>query len=234
MSDEFINGGDHMMPAKEGLMHKRIKAPAVKTGECPGPLRRVGGLRRIDLEEYEPGIYFLCNFGEVVYVGQSTNPKQRISTHLAEKKKVFDRAFIRHCRPDELDELESFFIHTLEPKYNCTMPSGQKLAPKTMQDIAATARQLTGRESRPQAQAQDIRNRSGIGANDRLLRLPDVMAMTGLRKSAIYAAMKDGRFPAPRKWGRSSMWLQAEVAAWVHQVIEPAPKQAHNTPSART
>jgi excinuclease UvrABC nuclease subunit len=106
----------------------------------------VGGLRRIELEEYEPGIYFLCLLGEVVYVGQTSRPKMRISDHIQEKKKIFDRAFIRHCRLEELNALESFFIHALEPKYNCTLPNGQKLAPQTMQDIAETARWLVGRD----------------------------------------------------------------------------------------
>lgn len=202
----------------------RIRAPSPKTGEVPGALRSVGGLRRIELEEYEPGVYFLCNLGEVVYVGQSTSPKVRISTHLAEQVKVFDRAFIRHCRPDELDELESFFIHALEPAYNCTMPNGQKLAPKTMRDIATTARRLAGREPTAAVHRQNgaAEPSAAVLAPGRLLRLPEVMASTGLRKSAIYEALKEGRFPTPRKWGRASLWPEAEVARWVTAVAAPA------------
>lgn len=56
---------------------------------------------------------------------------------------------------------------------------------------------------------------------DRLLRLPDVEALTGLRKSAIYAAMKDGRFPPCVKLlsARASAWPESEVQAWISSRI---------------
>jgi prophage regulatory protein len=51
---------------------------------------------------------------------------------------------------------------------------------------------------------------------DRLLRLPDVEALTGLRKSALYQAMKDGRFPPCVKLSaRASAWPESEVQAWI-------------------
>lgn len=49
----------------------------------------------------------------------------------------------------------------------------------------------------------------------RLLRLPDVEARTGLKKSTIYAAIRAGTFPQPVMVGaRSVAWRAAEVDAW--------------------
>jgi prophage regulatory protein len=49
----------------------------------------------------------------------------------------------------------------------------------------------------------------------RLLRLAEVSAMVGLRRSAIYQHISKGRFPAPVKVGdRSVRWKLADVLAW--------------------
>jgi prophage regulatory protein len=50
---------------------------------------------------------------------------------------------------------------------------------------------------------------------DRIIRITEVMAMTGLSRSGIYAAIKEGRFPAQLKLSvRSSGWLESEVIEW--------------------
>ena len=55
---------------------------------------------------------------------------------------------------------------------------------------------------------------------DRLLRLRDVEALCGLRRSAIYAAMKSGRFPTCIKLGtRVSAWPESEVQAWIAERV---------------
>lgn len=62
-----------------------------------------------------------------------------------------------------------------------------------------------------------------IQSGERLLRLPDVEARTGLRKSAIYARMKAGSFPACIKLGpRAAAWPESEVAAWIGARIRAA------------
>ena len=49
----------------------------------------------------------------------------------------------------------------------------------------------------------------------RLIALPDVEAMTGLRRSALYTLMRAGEFPQPRKvTSRATRWIESEVAAW--------------------
>ena len=51
---------------------------------------------------------------------------------------------------------------------------------------------------------------------DRVLRLPDVKARTGLSRSSIYAYIKDGKFPQHIALGERSVgWYESEVDAWV-------------------
>lgn len=53
----------------------------------------------------------------------------------------------------------------------------------------------------------------------RLLRLPEVMARVGLRRSAIYKRMSEGRFPKCRSLGpKCSVWIEAEIDAWIETV----------------
>ena len=54
-----------------------------------------------------------------------------------------------------------------------------------------------------------------------LLRLPDVMARTALSRSALYAAMAEGKFPKPVKIGsRLNAWPDAEIADWIASRIQ--------------
>ena len=56
---------------------------------------------------------------------------------------------------------------------------------------------------------------SSFRNQDRIIRITEVMAMTGLSRSGIYAAIKTGTFPAQLKLSvRSSVWLESEVIAW--------------------
>lgn len=58
---------------------------------------------------------------------------------------------------------------------------------------------------------------------ERLLRLPDVEARTGLKKSAIYAGMKAGTFPACVKLGpRAAAWSLSSVESWIYERIGSA------------
>jgi prophage regulatory protein len=49
-----------------------------------------------------------------------------------------------------------------------------------------------------------------------LLRFPDVSALVGLRKTAIFYRIKAGTFPKPVPIGaRAIAWREHEVAAWI-------------------
>lgn len=55
---------------------------------------------------------------------------------------------------------------------------------------------------------------------DRLLRLPDVSAIVGIRKSSIYALMKEGKFPkCIYITSKTVAWPESAVLAWVNDRI---------------
>ncbi|MCL9999795.1 MAG: AlpA family phage regulatory protein [Erythrobacter sp.] len=55
----------------------------------------------------------------------------------------------------------------------------------------------------------------------RLLRLPEVMDRVGLRRSAIYQRMSEGRFPKCRSLGpKCSVWVEAEINAWIEAIAQ--------------
>ena len=57
-------------------------------------------------------------------------------------------------------------------------------------------------------------------SGERLLRLPDVEARTGLKKSAIYAGMKNQTFPQCVKLGaRAAAWSLSSIELWIAEKI---------------
>lgn len=54
----------------------------------------------------------------------------------------------------------------------------------------------------------------------RLIRLPEVIDRVGLRRTAIYQRMREGRFPKSRSLGsRCTVWVEAEIDEWIASVI---------------
>lgn len=59
-----------------------------------------------------------------------------------------------------------------------------------------------------------------VVARDRLLRLPEVVAMTGASKTTIYDLMKVGKFPrSTRITRRMAVWSEAAVLTWIQARI---------------
>jgi prophage regulatory protein len=59
---------------------------------------------------------------------------------------------------------------------------------------------------------------------DRLLRLPEVQRLTGLRRSAIYEHMQQGIFPRSVKVGpRAATWSEAAIQAWIADRLDGRP-----------
>ena len=55
---------------------------------------------------------------------------------------------------------------------------------------------------------------------NRLLRLPDVKALTGLGRSTIYLKMAKGEFPNAVKLGeRAVAWPQADIERWIQERV---------------
>jgi prophage regulatory protein len=54
----------------------------------------------------------------------------------------------------------------------------------------------------------------------RFIRLKEVMALTGLSRSSIYAFINDGKFPAQvRLAERTVAWVESEICDWMKQKI---------------
>jgi len=65
--------------------------------------------------------------------------------------------------------------------------------------------------------------KSTSAAGERLLRIPEVEARTGLKKSAIYAGIRAGTFPKCIKLGqRSAAWPLSAIEAWIAERIRAA------------
>lgn len=63
--------------------------------------------------------------------------------------------------------------------------------------------------------------RPGLVASRRILRLPDIKAITGLGRTKIYDLMKEGRFPKTRRIADAHVvgWDSLEVEAWITEQL---------------
>jgi prophage regulatory protein len=61
-----------------------------------------------------------------------------------------------------------------------------------------------------------------VTPRDRLIRLPQVEATTGFKKSTLYGWIKEGKFPRPVQIGRMSAWPESKVHQWVQDRIQEA------------
>jgi prophage regulatory protein len=53
-------------------------------------------------------------------------------------------------------------------------------------------------------------------AEDRFLRLPEVLSRVAMGKTKVYAMIGEGRFPAPKKLGhRTAVWSASQVDGWM-------------------
>lgn len=67
--------------------------------------------------------------------------------------------------------------------------------------------------------ASEAEKGAATSTSPRLLRLPEVMDRVGLRRSAIYKRMSEGRFPRCRSLGpKCSVWVEAEINAWIEEI----------------
>ena len=70
-------------------------------------------------KEYNrPAVYLLFDVGEIVYVGQSMKPLQRIGQH--QKNKIFDSYRIMYCAENRRLHWETKLIHAFKPILNRT------------------------------------------------------------------------------------------------------------------
>ena len=77
--------------------------------------------------------------------------------------------------------------------------------------------------------------------NGRFVRLPELMSIVGLRRSAVYSRCADGRMPPPCHRGRAAVWLSDEIDEWIRRVrddgeppVGPFPPRTLNAPAQPT
>jgi prophage regulatory protein len=59
---------------------------------------------------------------------------------------------------------------------------------------------------------------------DRILRLPQVLEVTGLPTSSLYRQMETGSFPRPVRLGKNTVgWRSSAVQAWLDGLEEVKP-----------
>lgn len=54
----------------------------------------------------------------------------------------------------------------------------------------------------------------------RFIRVTEVIHRTSLARQTLYDQIAQGRFPAPVKLGRLSVWLEHEVQQWIEDRID--------------
>lgn len=58
-------------------------------------------------------------------------------------------------------------------------------------------------------------------ANDRFMRIGEVISVTGLARNTIYRRMREGTFPRQVRLGPNSVaWLQSTISEWMSSVAE--------------
>ncbi|WP_037006439.1 helix-turn-helix transcriptional regulator [Pseudomonas asplenii] len=63
---------------------------------------------------------------------------------------------------------------------------------------------------------------------DRLLRLPDVLRITGMGRNTVYTRIKEGTFPKQVKIGPKSVaWRQSEIHEWMASLTPSNDQSVH-------
>jgi prophage regulatory protein len=52
-----------------------------------------------------------------------------------------------------------------------------------------------------------------------LLRCPEVLSRVALSRTALYALVRAGKFPAPIKLGGASAWVDFEITRWMERLM---------------
>lgn len=78
-------------------------------------------------------------------------------------------------------------------------------------DLAAHSNDAMHPTNHDEAAATD----KAASTPERLIRLPAVLSLVGLGRTAVLDRVKAGAFPQPLKIGRATLWREAEVSAWV-------------------
>lgn len=106
-----------------GIYGRGFLAPAPPVHEIQAARIEPGLLRTLEevlaLPRFQPacGVYFLIRDDRVVYVGQSVEVHSRVTLHHS-RWKQFDGYTYIPCEPEQLADLERYYIRLLAPELN--------------------------------------------------------------------------------------------------------------------
>lgn len=67
---------------------------------------------------------------------------------------------------------------------------------------------------------------------NQIIRLPEVLARTGMGKTTLYRKVSEGQFPLPAQIGiRSIGWYASEIDAWISARPRASTKLKEDSPS---
>ena len=66
----------------------------------------------------------------------------------------------------------------------------------------------------------DIAELLGDTDRDRMLRLPEVMRRMSVSRATIYRMIDKGEFPKPARFGRSSVWPDADIREYQKKLVK--------------
>ena len=98
------------------INYVRLKhTPVAKniTAEPPEEIKNESDLIQVPAG-YPPGVYFLCQDKDIVYVGQTGNLGSRLAQHLQDK--IFDKVYF--IPTENCGQVEANYIRKLKPMYN--------------------------------------------------------------------------------------------------------------------
>ena len=72
------------------------------------------------------GVYFLYAAKDIIYVGQAVDLVARVKSHNSLSQIQFDSFSWIQAPPDELNDLEAYYIFTLNPEHNNTIPTNSR------------------------------------------------------------------------------------------------------------
>ena len=73
-----------------------------------------------------PGVYFLYSQSTVIYIGQAADLVSRVKSHDSNKNIPFDAFSWIQAPFDELNDLEAYYIFTMDPEHNSTIPTNSR------------------------------------------------------------------------------------------------------------
>ena len=137
------------------------------------------------------------------------------------------------CRPQSQVIFCFEHIHKRSQK---TMTNAQNLGrPSTGTLLGRTVRQTRKSTPPPRLSAERDdgadRTTEGVAVLDvgaTLLRCEEVLRRIGLRRTALYALIKAGKFPAPVKLGGASAWVDIEITRWIENLMLVRDRRANS------